>query len=328
MKNSEKSINEIRFKKLRKELVDLKIKIEESPLFDGILKQLKQDLKIIQEKQNSLLNLKQELLRKDKIKEELQGLEDLINLLKQKEKIEVDLQSLKRYNEQLIEEININHKKIEDILNENESVKNKLIDEIQESQLIVKSLMKHIETKNNLISDLNTNIKIVDKNLDEKRIKIRQSLDIIVNLQNWRDSIWRRVIVVLTIGLFCSKKSVINKREKECKKLGEMFKKKQKLIVEQKERLEQIDVLNRQVEEHKKNIDYNKKELNNTTSQLNNFNQSNPNTKKVEKLEEANNKKQILLSKTKEKISKLQKELSTVSKVTIGNSKTLNRLLA
>lgn len=102
IKKSEKNLNKIRLEKLRRELVTLKMEIEKSPLFNGSLKQLNQDLEILQEEKNSLLSLKQELLRKDKIKEELQYLEDLINLLKQKEKVEVALQSLERDKEQLI----------------------------------------------------------------------------------------------------------------------------------------------------------------------------------------------------------------------------------
>ncbi|WP_425381010.1 hypothetical protein [Spiroplasma endosymbiont of Polydrusus pterygomalis] len=188
LKNSEKSTNKIKFKKLKAELVNLKIKIEELSLFNGSIKQLQ----ILQKKQNSLLDLKQEWLKKDEIKAELERLE--------------------RYKEQLIAEININDKKIADILNENENIKNKLIDEIRESLVIIKSLMKNIKTKDNLVSDLKTNIISVNKNIEEKRIKIQRTLDAIVNLQNWRDSSWRRVIVVLTINLFCSKKRVINKR--------------------------------------------------------------------------------------------------------------------
>ncbi len=62
LKNSEKSTNEIKFEKLKTELVNLKIKIEELSLFNGSIKQLPQDLKILQKKQNSLL--KQEWLKK------------------------------------------------------------------------------------------------------------------------------------------------------------------------------------------------------------------------------------------------------------------------
>lgn len=104
-----------------------------------------------------------------------------------------------------------------------------------------------------------------------------------------------------------------------------MFIKKQKLMVEQKEKLEQIDILNKQIEKLQKEYQKCQEKLNNSENKLNNFYQSNNNFKNKE-LTATNNKKQILLSETKEKISKLQKKLSAVSRVVIKNAKTLKEL--
>ncbi len=96
-------------------------------------------------------------------------------------------------------------------------------------------------------------------------------------------------------------------------------------MVEQKEKLEQIDILNRQIEELLKECQKRQEKLNNSKNELNSCYQSNNNPKSKE-LAAADNKKQILLSETKEKISKLQKKLSTVSRATIKNSKILKAL--
>lgn len=65
---------------------------------------------------------------------------------------------------------------MQDILNDNESINNKLIDEIQTIQLKIKSLINHIETKENLIFVLKTDIEVIDKNIEQKSVKIQQSL--------------------------------------------------------------------------------------------------------------------------------------------------------
>lgn len=145
-------------------------------------------------------------------------------------------------------------------------------------------------------------------------------------MQNWRDSIWRRVIAVLTIGLFCSKKSVINKRDQECENFNKMIMEKEKLKVEKKEKLEQIKVLDDQIVEHQKTIVVNRKELNNTEKKLDELYDSNISTKKIEELKETNLQNHLLLKETTNKIIKQQEELWTLSIATIENTKILNEL--
>ncbi len=96
-------------------------------------------------------------------------------------------------------------------------------------------------------------------------------------------------------------------------------------MVEQKEKLEQIDILNQQIEKLQKEYQKCQEKLNNSENELNSFYQSNNNPKNKE-LAATNNKKQILLSETKEKISKLQKKLLVVSRIIIKNGKTLKEL--
>lgn len=52
IRKSEKSFSKIKLEKVRRDLVTLKMEIEKSPLFNGSLKQLNQDLEILQEEKN------------------------------------------------------------------------------------------------------------------------------------------------------------------------------------------------------------------------------------------------------------------------------------
>ncbi|WP_338973829.1 hypothetical protein [Spiroplasma endosymbiont of Tricholauxania praeusta] len=169
----------------------------------------------LQEEKTKILNLKKEILKKEELKAELQSLEKLIALIKQKSEIELEIERLEKNKEQLTTEIDVNNGQIQSIFNDNETSKEQLITKIDEINLNIKTLNDNIDAKTNSISCLEKEIKSNEENIS---LKLKDSENIFQNiivLQDWRDSIWRRVISLLTFGIFCNYKSVQKKLDKE-----------------------------------------------------------------------------------------------------------------
>lgn len=164
-----------------------------------------------QQLEAALVDLKKE------IEIELQRLEKLINLLKQKAKIAAELQILKNDKQNLITAINFNDKAIKNILNNNEKTITELTNKVKASELNIKVLANNIEINLNLIAKLESNIKTINENIKVLLIKINDFNAIINNLENWSNSIWRRLINILTIGFFCNKKVLLIKSKKKKK---------------------------------------------------------------------------------------------------------------
>ncbi|WP_339040561.1 hypothetical protein [Spiroplasma endosymbiont of Apeira syringaria] len=77
----------------------------------------------LQEEKTKILNLKKEILKKEELKVELQSLEKLIALIKQKSEIELEIERLEKNKEQLTTEIDVNNGQIQSIFNDNETSK-------------------------------------------------------------------------------------------------------------------------------------------------------------------------------------------------------------
>ncbi|WP_425382168.1 hypothetical protein [Spiroplasma endosymbiont of Melieria omissa] len=75
---------------------------------------------------------------------ELQSLENLIALIKQKSEIELEIERLEKNKEQLTTNIDANNGQIQFILNDNESSKEQLITKIDEINLNIKTLNDNI----------------------------------------------------------------------------------------------------------------------------------------------------------------------------------------
>ncbi|WJG71317.1 hypothetical protein [Spiroplasma ixodetis] len=68
--------------------------------------------------------------------------------------------------------------------------------------------------KNNSISRLKKEIESNEKNINSKIKNVQNIVQNIQIMQNWRDSIWCRIIVVLTFGIFCNYKNNQKKIDK------------------------------------------------------------------------------------------------------------------
>ncbi|WP_342267169.1 hypothetical protein [Spiroplasma endosymbiont of Villa modesta] len=308
-RNLDKVDNRRTLERIRNELFNLKEIIQESSFFNGSLKALKENMTKLQEEKTKILNLKKEILKKEELKVELQSLENLIALIKQKSEIELEIERLEKNKEQLTTDIDANKGQIQSILNDNESSKEQLITKIDEINLNIKTLNDNIDAKTNSISCLEKEIKSNEENIS---LKLKDSENIFQNimvLQDWRDSIWRRVISLLTFGIFCNYKSVQKKLDKEFVNRSNINKEITDLRMTNENKIKQKKDLSDEILKHKKETNILKENWFSLKSQLNKKNS----TKEIEDLKVTNSQKQFLLENTILKIKQQREKLKNIS---------------
>ncbi|WP_338979600.1 hypothetical protein [Spiroplasma endosymbiont of Lasioglossum malachurum] len=283
-RNLDKVDNRRTLERIRNELFNLKEIIQESSFFNGSLKALKENMTKLQEEKTKILNLKKEILKKEELKAELQSLENLIALIKQKSEIELEIERLEKNKEQLITKI----------------------DEIN---LNIKTLNDNIDAKTNSISCLEKEIKSNEENIS---LKLKDSENIFQNiivLQDWRDSIWRRVISLLTFGIFCNYKSVQKKLDKEFVNRSNINKKITDLRMANEKKIKQEKDLFNEILKHKKETNILKENWLVLKAQLSKKNS----TKEIEDFKVTNSQKQFLLENTILKIKQQREKLKNIS---------------
>ncbi|WP_342260908.1 hypothetical protein [Spiroplasma endosymbiont of Notiophilus biguttatus] len=303
-RNLDRVDNRRTLERIGNELFNLKEIIQESSFFNGSLKALKESMIKLQEEKTKILNLK-----KEELKAELQSLENLIVLIKQKSEIELEIERLEKDKEQLTTNIAANNRQIQSILNDNESSKEQLITKIDEMNLNIKTLNDNIYAKTNSISRLEEEIESNDKDIN---LKLKDSENIFQNiivLQDWRDSIWRRVIALLTFGIFCSYKSVQKKLDKEFVNRSNINKEIADLRMTNENKIKQKIDLFDEILKHKKETNILKENWLALKAQLSKKN----NTKEIEDLKVTNSQKQFLLENTILKINKQREKLRNIS---------------
>ncbi len=308
-RNLDKVDNRRTLERIRNELFNLKEIIQESSFFNGSLKALKENMTKLQEEKTKILNLKKEILKKEELKAELQSLENLIALIKQKSEIELEIERLEKNKEQLTTDIDANKGQIQSILNDNESSKEQLITKIDEINLNIKTLNDNIDAKTNSISCLEKEIKSNEENIS---LKLKDSENIFQNiivLQDWRDSIWRRVISLLTFGIFCNYKSVQKKLDKEFVNRSNINKEITDLRMANEKKIKQEKDLFNEILKHKKETNILKENWLVLKAQLSKKNS----TKEIEDLKVTNSQKQFLLENTILKIKQQREKLKNIS---------------
>ncbi|WP_458258324.1 hypothetical protein [Spiroplasma endosymbiont of Dactylopius coccus] len=308
-RNLDKAGNRRTLERIRNELFNLKEIIQESSFFNGSLKALKENMTKLQEEKTKILNLKKEILKKEELKAELQSLENLIALIKQKSEIELEIERLEKNKEQLTTDIDANKGQIQSILNDNESSKEQLITKIDEINLNIKTLNDNIDAKTNSISCLEKEIKSNEENIS---LKLKDSENIFQNiivLQAWRDSIWRRVISLLTFGIFCNYKSVQKKLDKEFVNRSNINKEITDLRMANEKKIKQEKDLFNEILKHKKETNILKENWLVLKAQLSKKNS----TKEIEDLKVTNSQKQFLLENTILKIKQQREKLKNIS---------------
>ncbi|MBP1527134.1 MAG: hypothetical protein H9Q66_04290 [Spiroplasma ixodetis] len=308
-RNLDKADNRRTLERIRNELFNLKEIIQESSFFNGSLKALKENMTKLQEEKTKILNLKKEILKKEELKAELQSLENLIALIKQKSEIELEIERLEKNKEQLTTDIDANKGQIQSILNDNESSKEQLITKIDEINLNIKTLNDNIDAKTNSISCLEKEIKSNEENIS---LKLKDSENIFQNiivLQAWRDSIWRRVISLLTFGIFCNYKSVQKKLDKEFVNRSNINKEITDLRMANEKKIKQEKDLFNEILKHKKETNILKENWLVLKAQLSKKNS----TKEIEDLKVTNSQKQFLLENTILKIKQQREKLKNIS---------------
>ncbi|MBP1525696.1 MAG: hypothetical protein H9Q65_03740 [Spiroplasma ixodetis] len=308
-RNLDKVDNRRTLERIRNELFNLKEIIQESSFFNGSLKALKENMTKLQEEKTKILNLKKEILKKEELKVELQSLENLIALIKQKSEIELEIERLEKNKEQLTTDIDANKGQIQSILNDNESSKEQLITKIDEINLNIKTLNDNIDAKTNSISCLEKEIKSNEENIS---LKLKDSENIFQNiivLQAWRDSIWRRVISLLTFGIFCNYKSVQKKLDKEFVNRSNINKEITDLRMANEKKIKQEKDLFNEILKHKKETNILKENWLVLKAQLSKKNS----TKEIEDLKVTNSQKQFLLENTILKIKQQREKLKNIS---------------
>lgn len=308
-RNLDKIDNRRTLERIRNELFNLKEIIQESSFFNGSLKALKENMTKLQEEKTKILNLKKEILKKEELKAELQSLENLIALIKQKSEIELEIERLEKNKEQLTTDIDANKGQIQSILNDNESSKEQLITKIDEINLNIKTLNDNIDAKTNSISCLEKEIKSNEENIS---LKLKDSENIFQNiivLQAWRDSIWRRVISLLTFGIFCNYKSVQKKLDKEFVNRSNINKEITDLRMANEKKIKQEKDLFNEILKHKKETNILKENWLVLKAQLSKKNS----TKEIEDLKVTNSQKQFLLENTILKIKQQREKLKNIS---------------
>ncbi|WP_339038971.1 hypothetical protein [Spiroplasma endosymbiont of Andrena trimmerana] len=308
-RNLDKVDNRRTLERIRNELFNLKEIIQESSFFNGSLKALKENMTKLQEEKTKILNLKKEILKKEELKAELQSLENLIALIKQKSEIELEIERLEKNKEQLTTDIDANKGQIQSILNDNESSKEQLITKIDEINLNIKTLNDNIDAKTNSISCLEKEIKSNEENIS---LKLKDSENIFQNiivLQDWRDSIWRRVISLLTFGIFCNYKSVQKKLDKEFVNRSNINKEITDLRMANEKKIKQEKDLFNEILKHKKETNILKENWLVLKAQLSKKNS----TKEIEDFKVTNSQKQFLLENTILKIKQQREKLKNIS---------------
>ncbi|WP_338976207.1 hypothetical protein [Spiroplasma endosymbiont of Monopis laevigella] len=308
-RNLDRVDNRRTLERIRNELFNLKKIIQESSFFNGSLKALKENMTKLQEEKTKILNLKKEILKKEELKVELQSLEKLIALIKQKSEIELEIERLEKNKEQLTTEIDVNNGQIQSIFNDNETSKEQLITKIDEINLNIKTLNDKIDAKTNSISRLEEEIESNDKDIN---LKVKDSENIFQNLlllQDWRDSNWRRVIAILTFGIFCSYKSVQKKLDKEFVNRSNINKEIADLRMTNESKIKQKKDLSDEILKHKKETNILKENWLVLKAQLSKKN----NTKEIEDLKVTNSQKQFLLENTILKIKQQREKLKNIS---------------
>ncbi|WP_338959165.1 hypothetical protein [Spiroplasma endosymbiont of Tiphia femorata] len=308
-RNLDKVDNRRTLERIRNELFNLKEIIQESSFFNGSLKALKENMTKLQEEKTKILNLKKEILKKEELKAELQSLENLIALIKQKSEIELEIERLEKNKEQLTTDIDANKGQIQSILNDNESSKEQLITKIDEINLNIKTLNDNIDAKTNSISCLEKEIKSNEENIS---LKLKDSENIFQNiivLQDWRDSIWRRVISLLTFGIFCNYKSVQKKLYKEFVNRSNINKEIIDLRMANEKKIKQEKDLFNEILKHKKETNILKENWLVLKAQLSKKNS----TKEIEDFKVTNSQKQFLLENTILKIKQQREKLKNIS---------------
>ncbi|WP_342272790.1 hypothetical protein [Spiroplasma endosymbiont of Acasis viretata] len=295
-RNLDRVDNRRTLERIRNELFNLKKIIQESSFFNGSLKALKENMTKLQEEKTKILNLKKEILKKEELKVELQSLEKLIALIKQKSEIELEIERLEKNKEQLTTEIDVNNGQIQSIFNDNETSKEQLITKIDEINLNIKTLNDKIDAKTNSISRLEEEIESNDK-------------DINLKVKDWRDSNWRRVIAILTFGIFCSYKSVQKKLDKEFVNRSNINKEIADLRMTNESKIKQKKDLSDEILKHKKETNILKENWLVLKAQLSKKN----NTKEIEDLKVTNSQKQFLLENTILKIKQQREKLKNIS---------------
>ncbi|WJG71033.1 hypothetical protein [Spiroplasma ixodetis] len=273
----------------------------------------------LQEEKTKILNLKKEILKKEELTLELQSLENLIALIKQKSEIELEIERLEKNKEQLTTDIDANNGQMQSILNDNESSKEQLITKIDEINLNIKTLNDNIDAKTNSISCLEKEIKSNEENIS---LKLKDSENIFQNiivLQDWRNSIWRRVIAILTFGIFCSYKSVQNKINKVSDNRSSINKEIAELQMANTNKIKQKKHLSDEILKNKKETNILKENWFSLKSQLNKKN----NTKEIEDLKVTNSQKRFLLENT---ILKIKQQRENLKNISIENTQPLTDL--
>ncbi|CAB1054820.1 DNA double-strand break repair Rad50 ATPase [Spiroplasma endosymbiont of Danaus chrysippus] len=318
-RNLDKVDNRRTLERIRNELFNLKEIIQESSFFNGSLKALKENMTKLQEEKTKILNLKKEILKKEELKVELQSLENLIALIKQKSEIELEIERLEKNKEQLTTDIDANKGQIQSILNDNESSKEQLITKIDEINLNIKTLNDNIDAKTNLISCLEKEIKSNEENISLKLKDLENIFQNIIVLQDWRDSIWRRVISLLTFGIFCNYKSVQKKLDKEFVNRSNINKEITDLWMANEKKIKQEKDLFNEILKNKKETNILKENWLVLETQLSKI----VLRKEIEDFKVTNSQKQFLLENTILKIKQQREKLKNIS---IENMQPLNDL--
>lgn len=248
------------------------------------LKALKGSMTKLQEEKTKILNLK-------------------------KEELKAELQSLEKDKEQLTTDIAVNNGQIQSILNDNESSKEQLITKIDEINLNIKTLNDNIDAKTNSISRLKKEIKSNEEDISSKLKDSENIFQNIIVLQDWSDSNWRRVIALLTFGIFCSYKSVQKKLDKEFVNRSNINKEIADLGMPNANKIKQKKDLFDEILKYKKETNILKENWLALKAQLSKKN----NTKEIEDLKVTNIQKQFLLENAILKIKEQREKLRNIS---------------
>ncbi|WJG71488.1 hypothetical protein [Spiroplasma ixodetis] len=245
----------------------------------------------------------------------------LVELISQKREIELEIQKLEKYQQQLVIKIVDNNNQMQTILNDNKSFKNQLIIKIDEINSNIKTLQDNIYIKNNSISRLKKEIESNEKNINSKIKDVQNIIQNIQIMQKWRDSIWRRIIVVLTFGIFCSYKNNQKKIDKANENRININKEINDLLITYEETIKQKKYLCTKILEHQKEITSLKENQRNLDMQL-----ENDKNTKTEELKTKNKKIQSLLENIKNQITEQKIKLFNVSLALIESEKSLTEL--